>query len=44
MSKVPEKIVQQRLYRHLENNGLIATTQNGYREARGVTTALIQLA
>ena len=43
MSKIPEKVIQKRLYEHLESNRLIADTQNGYRRNRGVTTALIQL-
>ena len=30
MSKIPEKIIQKRLYDHLESNRLIADTQNGY--------------
>ena len=44
MSKVIEKVIKNRLYSHLEVNRLIADTQNGYRNHRGVTTALIQLA
>ena len=44
MSKVVEKVIQKRLYSHLERNRLIADTQNGYRRHRGVTTAMVQLA
>ena len=44
ISKIPEKIIKKRLYSHLERNNLIADTQNGYRNHRGVTTALVQLA
>ena len=43
MSMILEKIIQKRLYDHLESNRLIADTQNRYRRNRGVTTALIQL-
>ena len=30
MSKIPEKVIQKMLYKHLESNRLIADTQNGY--------------
>ena len=43
MSKTIEKVIKNRLNNHLESNRLIADTQNGYRNHRGVTTALIQL-
>ena len=43
MSKIIEKVIKNRLNNHLESNKLIADTQNGYRNHRGVTTALIQL-
>ena len=43
MSKIIEKVIKNRLNNPLESNNLIADTQNGYRNHRGVTTALIQL-
>ena len=39
-----KKIIQKCLYAHLENNRLIADTQNGYRSHHGVTTTMRQLA
>ena len=43
LSKIIEKLVAERLTRHLESNGLLSDKQHGYRKHRSTATCLLQL-